>query len=893
VLLVRGHAQIIVQICFALIIGASLQRAHAALERTLERTLFRRLRHAEIELSRAAAAVPNAASRDAVEALLTDAPVAALDLEFAGAYRREKLGGFARTRARGDRRQPPDGFAAQEPFVQILAAGSLPPAIVEGAVALPVGDGGSAFVLYGPHRNGLALDPDEIGILRDFTAQAGPTYRALAERAARATELAGLLRAPESLDREFSLTLAAHILAELSREDYELLAACIVIPEPTADDVAFVAGSPRAHARLAELAATAFLSRTVRGTFAVHPLLAPVLATRFAGSTREAARRCAEWCGAHGRHLRSAELYAAAGDRSRALAALAAELRLVSGEEARFATVLDGVLASAPTDEAAAYPELLLARALRVLPIINDAALRAATFRAIERDDGDPDVRRRLAVLLAYSYAEAGELGEAAALIERFDASGGSSVGAIIAGKRGRLAECEALARRCEERIGTVAEGLPAPSIVRAAYVERARGGWLEAGALADLTLARDLGTASRGAALADAAFTGWLAGGEHSCDDDDAVPVDAYPRFAAQTWLVRACRAGDRVEAQLLARLALDASRTAREPFVSVVALVCLHELGGRRQVEHLADAAELAERIESTSLRASVATLIGGLGDCGMLQPVVSRIRANLNEAAVLAVDTATACVRRGSETVSMPERELALMLALAQSSRPHASATLIDALWPGLDEANGVKALQTCVYRVRLRLGDATVIVSVAQGYQLSANVFVDLWEAERFLTTLRDRGGDDSFVRLRLQATARHFGAHRPASTREWEWFDPTERRVTAVAREARRLLAEQHLRAGEHAPALSYAREMISVDELDEGAREIAIRVHLAADDVTEAWRELRLYREALARESDDEVPAALSSLLPALGGDEAAPGRAERPTRRAPDASAL
>lgn len=861
VLLVRGHVQVVVQICVALVIGASLQRAHAALQTALERAVFRRLRGAENTLTRAAEALSSATSRDALEALLTEVPLAALELERAVAYRRGARGDFARTHASGSKAELPSAFAAHEPIVQMLARDRAPLVVAGSAVALAVGDGPDALVLYGPHRNGLGLDPDEIALLKRFTEQAGAAYHALHARAARTAKVTALLRAPDLLgDAQFAASLAEHVLDEISSEDYSLLAACAVVPNATADDVAVAVGTPGTSARLIELAATtALLSRGDRGRYAVHPLLQSTLAERGAADAAATIRRCAECSAAAGDEKRAAALYAAVGERARALATLAAACRRGVGEDDAFASLLEALLNEAPADELAAHPELLLAHARRRWQLWSEPPLRTAARRAVDvLDDGKADLRTALAEWLAFACAESGELAEAAELVHRFDRSGASIVRAIIAGKHGRVTECEALTRLCEERSRSIDPGLPSPALVRAVYVDRLMG----------RSVAAD---ASCGAA--DAAFGAWLAGDELSIDDE--APVEqTHPRFTAYAWLMRSTRAADRIEAQLSARLALDAAKAAGEPFIAVVAHVCLYEYGARKEIDHLARAAALAEGIESSALSAAIAALVGGLGDCGMLQAVVRRARSCFASVETLTVEVATARLRRGAEVVVLPDRETALLIALARSPGPHASATLIDALWPELDETGGTKALQTCVYRLRLRLGDATAVASAAQGYQLGSRVVVDLWEAELLLSITRELTPGAPFERLRLQAIAGHFGVRRPASSIGWEWYDPLERRGAIVAREARRLLAEHHLRAGEHRRALGCAREMLATDELDEGAREMAMRAHLAAGDVAEAWRELRLYREALKREHDVDVPSSLLSLLPQTNGGE-------------------
>jgi DNA-binding SARP family transcriptional activator len=884
-LLLRGHLQLAVQVVFAVIVGASLQRLYGRLQRGLERAIFKRLRDAEAALGRADVALTAATSREAVLAVTSDAPVAAFDLEYAATYRR---GGadYVLARVWPSGAPAPARIGAHDAIVQLLARNPAALALPNGALALAVGGGGGALVTYGPHRSGFAADPDEIALLEAFARRAGAAYDALAASAGHAFELARLLRPPEAFpDPEFASALADYLTAALPADTHRVLCACAVIPGATAADVAFVTDDPFASARIGELAGAGFVQRSADGRLGAHPLLAPALVRAAGRDARETIVRCAVRCAGAGEHLRAAELFAAAADRQGALGALAAAARANETDDAALRASLERAFATAPAAELAAYPDLLLARAAHDGGYVDDARLRAAARLALERSPQAGDARDRLAAWLAFSCAETGAIAEAGALIEACDAPGAALVRAIVAAKAGDLARCDAELESAHGGGAASGDGLPCVDRVRALYVAAQCGRWDDARALMDAALARESTSDAREACAADAAFIAWLAGADDVVLASGDALERAYPRFVAQRRLYDAAAAADRVEAQLLARLALDAATTASEPFLATLALVALFEIGSRKDVADLARAAAIAQRGASEPLRDAIAALVAGFGDCGMLQPFVRRMRAVRADEAVIAIETATAVVRRGTEALIVPERELALLLALAEDPRPHPTATLTDALWPGLDEAGGARALQTCVYRARLRLGEPRAIASVAQGYRLGAGIAVDVLEAERALAEIGRDGCADPFVRLRLEAMARHFGAVRPAVTLGWEWYDRVERRNAAVAREARRRLAEHHLGTGDTRAALSIARAMLAVDEFDEGAREIAIRVHLAARDTAEAWRELRLHRSALAREFHEEVPSALSALLPPddprAGGERAVSDAAE------------
>ncbi len=77
------------------------------------------------------------------------------------------------------------------------------------------------------------------------------------------------------------------------------------------------------------------------------------------------------------------------------------------------------------------------------------------------------------------------------------------------------------------------------------------------------------------------------------------------------------------------------------------------------------------------------------------------------------------------------------------------------------------------------------------------------------------------------------------------------------------------IAAQALRHGDHVRALAIAQMLTKLDPLDEGARRVAIRAHLAANDRGAAILEYRSYRALLHDELDVEPSSDLKQLLEA------------------------
>ncbi len=839
VLLLQSHAQLLVQVSLALLIGVWLSRAHRRVERALEVALFRRLRHAEAELAQATAAMRSTGSREALDRLLAEIPASALGLDFAHVYRRNTRGDFTLAARIGEAPSVPTTLGRSDPLVAMVLA-NRQPGRCAGAVALLVGGTAShAIVLYGPHENGLDLDPDEVALLGKFVESAEPAYGSLEARSTTARKLVALIRRPETLvDEGFARELGALVLDGLSPEDRALLEACAAIPAATADEVALVVGGPAVRERLNELAATTpLVERSEQGRYAVHRLIATLLGERNATVARAQLVQCAAGHVASGAFLRASELYAAAGERGEALAAAARASRNGSGSAQLPATV-DALLRSATIEERSRFPRLLILQARATLPVEDDAVLRKAVIEVLEHaPDVDVSTRAELRSWLAYAFAESGDAFEP--LLERIRESGAEPDLALL----------------------------------------RAHEGPWNLSALAEQTFRSWLGDdRQRCVAAAQELLESASRAGTHSLDHvahnalgaDTDPPRSSYPRFAAYSWVMQAARAADRREAPEKAWSAYRAAIKGRAPFVAVLACVVLSELEPGQRDDHLSRAASLKFELPDLKLDELLATYCAGVEPPELFEPLVRRVRASGAYAPPLGIEIASASVRRGSHALAVPEREVALLLALAASAQPLASATLIDRLWPDLDEVAGARALQTCVYRVRQRLAETNAIESVAQGYRLGSEVYVDLQNAERFVATQPPGAAADVFVRLRLEAVARHFGRSRPAVSLGWEWYDSLERRNAAVARAARLRLAEHHLECGEPPGALAFARAMIDADELDERGRELAIRAFVASGDVAEAWREMRLYREALARECAAEPPAALMALLPTL-----------------------
>jgi hypothetical protein len=179
-------------------VAFSIDALYGRVEQFVERTLFRKRHEAEERLSDVAAGLAGAESAGAVESALLSEPVSAYALSGAKLFVRDGEGTYR------------NGSATLDESIALQLRGrhrSLRLAQGEAVLAVPILVRGELYgvALYGPHRNGEDIDPDEASSLEAVAAAAGLAYdhlqaarcereaarwRILAERQAR--ELAAL-----------------------------------------------------------------------------------------------------------------------------------------------------------------------------------------------------------------------------------------------------------------------------------------------------------------------------------------------------------------------------------------------------------------------------------------------------------------------------------------------------------------------------------------------------------------------------------------------------------------------------------------------------------------------------------------------------------------------------
>jgi DNA-binding SARP family transcriptional activator len=394
---------------------------------------------------------------------------------------------------------------------------------------------------------------------------------------------------------------------------------------------------------------------------------------------------------------------------------------------------------------------------------------------------------------------------------------------------------------------------------------------------------------------LAEGAFGAWLSGDDaafarYSAELDDVVQrngVRGFAYFAAASrgrteephdadllkWvacgrIIAAAAAPQNATSIKHARAALTAAQQYRAPFIECLAYITIAVFDDLHFDEHMRSAVDSAKRCTAPALHAAVEAIAQRRADYGMLNGFMSRLqRERIERVPLLEIGLTDGSVRCAGRAVMLSERELALLVALALRRETVPRARLADLLWPELDDYSARNALSVCLHRLRQHLGNDQAIVRTKDGYTLHDDVRVDLWEIDRAVSILRSRPALADAERKLLESLYEKLRLRRPDRMMQWEWFEPTERRINELRLEVAQRLGSDALSHGNTRRALQLAEEMIGYDACDEAARHIAITAHLAAGDRGAAMRQYRQYRDTLLAELQCEPSDAIKRLV--------------------------
>ena len=206
------------EIIFALALGSGLNALHHNVDRFVDTVFFRQRHLAERRLAKAAAAITRAESFAVVDQFLVHEPVHALGLVSAALFRKNENGRFVRTLDFGWDHADVRELGPDDPLVLHLLAESAPvrladvtwsddgaPHMAHAVLAMPLllRDQIVSIALYGPHRSGADIDPDEEKSLAPLLERAGAAYDHIDAQALRA-KVEQLTRERESSEREIA-----------------------------------------------------------------------------------------------------------------------------------------------------------------------------------------------------------------------------------------------------------------------------------------------------------------------------------------------------------------------------------------------------------------------------------------------------------------------------------------------------------------------------------------------------------------------------------------------------------------------------------------------------------------------------------------------------------------
>ncbi len=767
----------------------------------------------------------------------------------------------------------------------------------------------------------LAFDPDEIAVLAGTESDAKaiaaisygwPVAVLLLARLAREPDFDRLLtRLDDVVFEDLYEYLSVEVLATLEPTLVEALATIACIPDATDRDLAALGMET-----LGEM--PPFLRRSSSGRYALLPLLQRAL---LASRPELKARVLSTLAQAHLQgesYLRAAQVAVAAGnegDAARALDCIDVLERLPEREFAQ-------VLAKINSAIVAAYPKLWFFWAERRKYSVDPATALAETRVMWQRLPTDVAHSTRAAIFdkLVNRMLRLGFIDAATELVDEQNEQLGAReipqsveeadvvlMRSIIAARFGRFAERARLIEAIQRGIGFTEIMLLRERLERAVHVERVRSNYaLECNLLDALVKDSERAGLSEWSAqaLGHAVFGAWFAGDKSraaSLAENFAALVrkhsftglehfaecalgrtDARPRgIEAYVWLAQAHliawrQSTDSSVGRYHSNAARESADAWGNPFPRILARVALAELEPDGSVQLYAEASALAEPMESTALHEALRALRSGTGCCGMLAPLVVRgaSKERITDKTTLVVAVLSLKVICRGIAVTIPDRELELLVALALRREGLPREELCELLWPDLSTEAARVALKSCTYRLRSRLGERNAIVASQSMLRLGTGATVDLWDIAEAVAEWRAGNETLQSTLAKLRALrARLSGTFSPQLLR-WDWLADRVRALSELRIELAAHIAETALARGDAAEALDLAREIEAHDSTDELGCSLAIRALRLSGDEVGADRTYRRYSEVLRRELDIEPSTALERLYRANDRDD-------------------
>jgi hypothetical protein len=190
-----------VDITIALLFGFSLNAAHRRIDSVIDRVLFRERHRAQVQLENGASGLLHATKAEAINETLLQLPVKALSLTGSALYLGSEVG-FMRSGATGPLQHLPAVVDRNDALALCFCARTKPVRLDDvplsklhaghaadsPVLAIPLSAHGTliGFAVYGAHRNGADIDPDEQSAIAPLGVNAAIAFAYVESQALRA-----------------------------------------------------------------------------------------------------------------------------------------------------------------------------------------------------------------------------------------------------------------------------------------------------------------------------------------------------------------------------------------------------------------------------------------------------------------------------------------------------------------------------------------------------------------------------------------------------------------------------------------------------------------------------------------------------------------------------------
>ena len=214
---------------------------------------------------------------------------------------------------------------------------------------------------------------------------------------------------------------------------------------------------------------------------------------------------------------------------------------------------------------------------------------------------------------------------------------------------------------------------------------------------------------------------------------------------------------------------------------------------------------------------------------------------------------------------------QREVALLIYLAHTGQVQPRDFMAELLWNGRSTKQALSNLRTVLARLRKQVGDTFIATRTSVSLAPKSGLPPD---SVKLLETLANIGAVDSAETATiLQQTLESYqgdflaGFHLPDSPQFNDWVLVTREHIHRQVVAAYDKLGQYALSTGDVAYGIATARRWLQMDELDEAAHTLLIRLLLEAGNVREAMAHYDHCVQLLKMELGVAPPAAMTALV--------------------------